>query len=65
MPIEKPMRLFASPFSGRVYAVRAYKEVKPGVFEVTGKKFDVTEDFKTIAKSMSEAESAKGESNGG
>jgi len=54
MPQERKMRLFASPLSNRVYATRSYKEVKPGVFEVTGKKYDVTEDFIALAKSLKE-----------
>jgi len=56
---EKKLRLFASPLSDRVYAVLAYKEVKPGVFEVTGKKYDVTEDFMALAKSLAERERSK------
>ena len=41
----KPIRVFYSSLSGRFYASRAYKEVKPGIIEVTGQKFDVTNDI--------------------
>lgn len=41
----KPIRVFWSPLSQRFYASRAYKEVKPGVVEITGHKFDVTDDI--------------------
>jgi hypothetical protein len=41
----KRIRVFWSPFSHRFYASRAYKEVKPGVVEITGQKFDVTDDI--------------------
>jgi hypothetical protein len=41
----KRIRVFWSPFSQRFYASRAYKEVKPGVVEITGEKFDVTNDI--------------------
>ena len=41
----KPIRVFWSPLSRRFYASRAYKEIKPGVVEITGEKFDVTQDI--------------------
>lgn len=41
----KPIRVFYSVLSQRFYATRAYREVKPGVVEVTGQKFDVTNDI--------------------
>ena len=41
----KPIRVFWSPLSRRFYASRAYKEIKPGVVEITGDKFDVTQDI--------------------
>jgi hypothetical protein len=41
----KPIHVFWSPLSRRFYASRAYKEIKPGVVEITGEKFDVTNDI--------------------
>lgn len=41
----KPIRVFWSGLSQRFYATRAYKEIKPGIIEVTGDKFDVTDDI--------------------
>lgn len=41
----KPIRVFWSPLSQRFYASRAYKEIKPGVVEITGQQFDVTGDI--------------------
>ena len=46
--MPKPIRVFYSDLSQRFYATRAYKEVKPGVVEVTGDKFDVTDDIARI-----------------
>jgi len=43
--MSKPIRVFYSPLSQRFYASRAWKEVKPGVVEVTGEKFDVSDDI--------------------
>lgn len=54
MPVKKPkdVHLFWSPLSHRIYATRAYKEVekKDGgrYIEVTGQKFDVTDQIKQI-----------------
>ena len=41
----KPIKVFWSPLSHKFYASRAYKQVKPGVVEITGEKFDVTQDI--------------------
>ena len=41
----KPIRVFYSVMSGKFYASRAYKAVKPGVVEITGEAFDVTNDI--------------------
>jgi hypothetical protein len=41
----KPIRVFYSELSRRFYATTAWKEIKPGVIEVTGEKFDVTNDI--------------------
>jgi hypothetical protein len=43
--MSNAIRVFWSPLSQRFYATRAWKEVKPGVIEVTGEKFDVTNDI--------------------
>ena len=43
--MSKPIRVFWSPLSRRFYASRAYKEISPGVVEITGEKFDVTNDI--------------------
>ncbi len=44
----KPIRVFYSDLSGKFYATSAWKEIKPGIVEVTGKKFDVTQDIASI-----------------
>jgi hypothetical protein len=43
----RPIRVFYSPLSKRFYATRAWREVagSPGVIEVTGEQFDVTNDI--------------------
>jgi len=41
----KPIRVFWSELSQRFYASRAYKQINPGVVEITGQKFDVTDDI--------------------
>ena len=41
----KRIRVFWSPLSRKFYASRAYKEIKPGIVEITGEKFDVTQDI--------------------
>jgi hypothetical protein len=48
MMASKPIRVFYSVLSQRFYATRAYREVKPGVVEVTGDRFDVTDDIAAI-----------------
>ena len=48
MAKSKPIRVFWSGLSQRFYATRAYREVAPGVVEVTGEKFDVTDDIGAI-----------------
>ena len=48
MSRSKPIRVFWSPLSRRFYATRAYKEHALGVIEVTGEKFDVTNDIGEI-----------------
>lgn len=44
----KPIRIFWSPLSQRFYVSRAYKEIRPGVVEITGQKFDVTADISAL-----------------
>lgn len=46
--MTKPIRVFWSPLSEKFYASRAYKEVRPGVVEITGQKFDVTSDISAL-----------------
>lgn len=41
---SKPIRIFVSPFSKRIYATRSYKEITPGRIQVTGEQCDVTDD---------------------
>jgi hypothetical protein len=41
--MSKPIRVFYSAFSGRLYATRHYK-IDNGLVTVTGEKFDVTSD---------------------
>lgn len=45
---RKPIRVFYSVLTQRLYATRAWREIKPGVVEVTGEKFDVTDDIAAI-----------------
>lgn len=49
---RKPIRVFYSTLSQRFYATRAWREVpdRPGVIEVTGEQFDVTDDIAGIIK---------------
>ncbi len=42
--MSKKMRVFFSPLTGRAYATCEYEERANGTFEVTGEKFDVTDD---------------------
>lgn len=44
----KPICVFWSPLSRRFYATRSYREVKPGVVECTGERYDVTNDIAAI-----------------
>ena len=46
--VVKPIRVFWSPLSRRFYATRAWKEIRPGVIECTGERFDVTNDIAGI-----------------
>jgi hypothetical protein len=46
--MNNPIRIFWSPLSERFYASRAYKEIRPGVVEITGQKFDVTADISAL-----------------
>ena len=48
MKQSKPIHIFWSPLSQRFYASRAYKEIKPGIWEITGQKFDVTDDIASL-----------------
>ena len=41
----KPIRVFYSPLSQRFYASKAYKRISDKVVEITGQKFDVTDDI--------------------
>lgn len=43
--MSKPIRVFWSHLGQRFYASRAYKQIRPGVVEITGEKFDVTDDI--------------------
>jgi hypothetical protein len=45
MMARKPIRVFWSPLSRRLYATRAWREIKPGLIECTGERFDVTNDI--------------------
>lgn len=46
--MKKPIRLFWSPLTRRIYATRSWKEDGPGYVIVTGEKFDVTDDVGRI-----------------
>ena len=41
----KPIRVFYSELTGQFYATRAYKVDKKGHIEITGEKFNVTQDI--------------------
>jgi hypothetical protein len=49
--VAKPIKVFWSPLGQRFYASRAYKQFpsRPGdkkvIFQITGEKFDVTDDI--------------------
>lgn len=53
MPEQKPMRLFQSPFSGRYYVTKSYRQVNEKTIEVTGAKWDVTDDVLAILSRLS------------
>lgn len=44
----KPIRIFFSPLSRRLYATRHYKETAPGQITCTGEKFDVTDEIANL-----------------
>jgi hypothetical protein len=48
---EKPPLLYLGPLSKRVYLTMHYKELAGGVIEVTGRKWDVTNQ---VGKVMAE-----------
>ena len=56
------MRLFFSPLTGQVYASQAYREMKghPGVFNITGNKYDVTDDFLDIVTKREDWQKSEG-----
>lgn len=63
--MRKPIKIFFSPLSRRFYASQTYKELRPGIVEVTGQKFDVTdqiaeliERYKITFEAKKEAEPA-------
>lgn len=43
--MSKPIRVFYSELTGQFYATRAYKIDSKGRVEVTGQKFNVTQDI--------------------
>jgi hypothetical protein len=45
---SKPIRVFYSTLSQRFYATRAWREIKPGLIECTGEKFDVSNDIAAL-----------------
>ena len=48
----KDIRLFFSSLTKHVYASSSYKEYDDGLIEITGKKYDVTEQVKQISEQM-------------
>lgn len=48
--MDKQMKLFYSPLTSRIYASKAYRLDKNGLVIITGRKYDVTDDFNEIAK---------------
>ena len=62
---RKPIRVFYSVLSERFYATRAWKEIKPGIIEVTGDKFDVTDDIAAMVIKHGVKFSPKAEAQGG
>jgi hypothetical protein len=47
---RRPIRVFYSVLSQRFFATRAWKEVRPGLVECTGERFDVTDDVANLVK---------------
>jgi hypothetical protein len=45
---RRPIRVFYSVLSQRFFATRAWKEVRPGLVECTGERFDVTDDVANL-----------------
>jgi hypothetical protein len=41
----KPIHIFYSPLTGRLYASRHYKVEGPGLITITGEKIDVTNEI--------------------
>lgn len=41
----KPIRIFYSPLTGRLFASQRYKDLGNGNVEITGEKFDVTNEI--------------------
>lgn len=41
----KPIKVFYSKLTGRFYATRSYREIEPGMVQITGQKWDVTNDI--------------------
>jgi len=62
---RKPIRVFYSVLSERFYATRAWKEIRPGVIEVTGEKFDVTDDIAAMVVKHEIEFSPRAEAKGG
>ena len=46
----KPIRIFYSTMTGRFYATQYYKQQDNGNVEVTGKKYDVTDNIANLIK---------------
>jgi hypothetical protein len=54
--MANPMRLFVSPLTNKVYASSAYKIIdgEKGHIQITGKKYDVTDDFMRLSAPVAE-----------
>lgn len=52
MASEKPIKLFWQEDVKGVFASRAYKETDDGVFKITGKFYDVTDQVAYFAEKM-------------
>jgi len=46
--VKKPIKVFYSELSGRFYASQRYKVWPSGLVEITGEKFDVTNDIGVV-----------------